>query len=261
MKVQGEPIEQLGMARRRAHDPEIIRRRDDASAEDLLPETIHGDARGERIRRIDEPLGEPEAIRRSPRREIVEHLGWSCRDLLADLIVGPTHEDVRHGRRVFFLLLDVRDRAAALDRIALALEFRDSAIQILPSRVAGGEVVGERLSICCGLRFAPGGERGMERRDLLETLGFGRAETLREDAQVLHLTFLKDHARTALTETQRRIAARLRVGLELVGEHSRRVPPCRSRRISRPPPCHCRRRSRRHATTARGSERDVACRL
>jgi len=50
-------VEQFGMARLLALTPEVLRRGDEAGAEELLPEPVHGDSGGERVAGIDEPAG------------------------------------------------------------------------------------------------------------------------------------------------------------------------------------------------------------
>ena len=57
----GEPVEEFGVGGGVALHAKVARRADEAGAEELLPETVHGDAGGERILRIDDPVGEIEA--------------------------------------------------------------------------------------------------------------------------------------------------------------------------------------------------------
>jgi len=54
----GEKVEQLGMARGLSEAPEIVHRRDDALAEEVMPESIHDDAAGEGILPINQIAGE-----------------------------------------------------------------------------------------------------------------------------------------------------------------------------------------------------------
>ena len=54
-EFDGQPVEQFRMHRPFALRAEIVHRLDDAEAEVGLPEAVHGDAGGERIRRDPEP--------------------------------------------------------------------------------------------------------------------------------------------------------------------------------------------------------------
>ena len=53
------------MGRRFALRPDIFRGSDQTGAKDLLPESIDGDARGQRIGGINKPLRQAEPIARS----------------------------------------------------------------------------------------------------------------------------------------------------------------------------------------------------
>ena len=55
-EFHGQPVEQLRVRRRLALRSEIFRRLHQAGSENLLPEAIDRDARGQRIGRIDNPL-------------------------------------------------------------------------------------------------------------------------------------------------------------------------------------------------------------
>ena len=57
--LAGQPVEQLGMARRLALGAEVLLGLDQADAEQLRPEPVDGDARGQRIAGIDEPAPAP----------------------------------------------------------------------------------------------------------------------------------------------------------------------------------------------------------
>ena len=63
------------MGGRRAPHAEVLGCGDDSLTKNLSPETIHGDAGGERIFGVDEPSGEAEAVGRQVRVEGVEHIG------------------------------------------------------------------------------------------------------------------------------------------------------------------------------------------
>ena len=56
-----EVIEQFGMAWPAAVDAEVVRSLDDAAAEMCLPDTIHVNARCQRVGRINQPLRQGQA--------------------------------------------------------------------------------------------------------------------------------------------------------------------------------------------------------
>src|SRR5262249_34925045 len=58
----GEAIEELGMRRLLALFAEIVESGHDAAAEELMPDAIDGDARGQWIGRIDEPVRQVESV-------------------------------------------------------------------------------------------------------------------------------------------------------------------------------------------------------
>src|SRR6266699_1136694 len=58
-----QPVEQLRMRGASALRAEILGRLDDAASEKLLPEAIHGGARGERIVLANQPACEAEPVR------------------------------------------------------------------------------------------------------------------------------------------------------------------------------------------------------
>ena len=57
-ELRRQPVEQLGVRRRFALEAEVLRRGDQAPAEELLPDRIDGHAGGERVGRVDEPAGQ-----------------------------------------------------------------------------------------------------------------------------------------------------------------------------------------------------------
>src|SRR5205823_2313157 len=63
-KVVRQPVEQFLMGRLLSLPAEVIARRHQTAAKMLLPKAVDGDARGEWIGGIDEPVGEVEASRR-----------------------------------------------------------------------------------------------------------------------------------------------------------------------------------------------------
>src|SRR5207249_6676388 len=107
-----------------ALNAEVYHRLDQADAETLLPETMDGHARGERVRRIDEPLRQAQAVFGS--------LDWPGRqdgrdarlDLLAFLGVLAAHEQVGVARFVRFLS-DHRRRDFLVDGLVLLAPSRD----------------------------------------------------------------------------------------------------------------------------------------
>ena len=60
-EARGEPVEQFGMGRWLALFAKIVRRRDESFSEMLLPDAVRHDARGERIGRVEQPVGEAQA--------------------------------------------------------------------------------------------------------------------------------------------------------------------------------------------------------
>ena len=67
-EIDGQPIEQFGMARVLALGAEVGGGGDDAGAEEDLPEAIYFDAGGERMLAHRDPLGEAEAVGAGGRR-------------------------------------------------------------------------------------------------------------------------------------------------------------------------------------------------
>ena len=63
-ELRGEPVEQFRMRRHRALGAEVLARLDQTPAEDLLPESVDGDPRDERIVLVDEPAGEAQPVHR-----------------------------------------------------------------------------------------------------------------------------------------------------------------------------------------------------
>src|SRR5262249_44182832 len=86
-ELKREPIEQVGMTGRVALAAEVFRRLDEAGAEEGLPIAIDGDASGQRIRLIDEPFREAEAVIGSVFWQGRKRLGDAGRHLVAVLVV------------------------------------------------------------------------------------------------------------------------------------------------------------------------------
>ena len=59
----GEKVEQRGMARLLSESAEVVHRWDDALAEEVMPDTVHDDAAGEGIFRINKIAGKLEPSR------------------------------------------------------------------------------------------------------------------------------------------------------------------------------------------------------
>ncbi len=60
--LRGEPVEKLRMRRTGAVRSEIVRCGHDSDAEELLPDSVRGNARGERISFVKKPVGQREPI-------------------------------------------------------------------------------------------------------------------------------------------------------------------------------------------------------
>src|SRR5688572_19915297 len=63
-ELDGEPVQQFGMGRLLTHLAEIVDCRHDAAAEVMVPHPVDDDARGQRILRRRDPLGERETAAR-----------------------------------------------------------------------------------------------------------------------------------------------------------------------------------------------------
>ena len=61
-KVDGQPVEQLGVRGKLAGDAEVAGRAHQAAAENLLPEAVDDDAGGQRMLGPDEPLRQAEPV-------------------------------------------------------------------------------------------------------------------------------------------------------------------------------------------------------
>src|SRR5205823_2924245 len=79
-KLAGQPIEQLGVSRRRTGFSEVAQRRDDPCSKVVLPEPIDDDARGERVIGCSQP-----ARKREPSARLARTWpGWfHCKGRLA----------------------------------------------------------------------------------------------------------------------------------------------------------------------------------
>ena len=57
-KFAGQPVKQLGMSRFGSHPSEVIRRRDDALSEVILPDAIHDRTPDQRVIRSRQPASQ-----------------------------------------------------------------------------------------------------------------------------------------------------------------------------------------------------------
>src|SRR5262249_11902226 len=123
-ELDGEPIEQFGVARQFSRDAEATAGLNDALAEYLLPKTIDGDARRPR-----EPLREAEAIARQIGGHWRQYGGRVGFHLVATLVIFAAEEYVGY-RLGLALAHDVGDGAARLHGDFFLLEHRQFAVQI-----------------------------------------------------------------------------------------------------------------------------------
>ena len=98
-----EPVEQFRMRRMIRLRTKILRRLHEADAHEFFPLAVHPHARRERVRGIDEPAREAEAVRRRTRGHWRQHR-WQARlHGVALLVVFAAHEQERVARRGQFL--------------------------------------------------------------------------------------------------------------------------------------------------------------
>jgi hypothetical protein len=94
----GEPVEQFGMRGACADEAEVARRADEAGAEVVMPETVHGDAGGERLGFTREPFRKRSAALRLGRvggkLETTEHRKSTGADGIARLLRITAREDM-----------------------------------------------------------------------------------------------------------------------------------------------------------------------
>ena len=131
-----QPVEQLRVAREIALRPEVVGGLDQAGPEVHLPETVDRDPGRERVRWIDEPAGERQAVLllafgkwRKHGRDVRSHE-------LAGIVIRPADEPERIAPRL--RLLHHHDRREALPQfLALLLELVDApeGLQDVPGRV------------------------------------------------------------------------------------------------------------------------------
>ena len=102
-ELSGQPVEEFGMRRLVALRAKIFRRLHQAGAEVLLPEAIHRHACGQRVRRIDQPAREAEAIGGRAGGQGREEGGKTGLHLVALLVVFTADEHEGVARLLHFL--------------------------------------------------------------------------------------------------------------------------------------------------------------
>ena len=85
-----QPVEQLRMTGRFALGAKILGRLHDPGTEKLLPVTIDRHARSQRVLRIHQPAGQPQAVERQVGVHRRQHAGRPSAELLSPLIVFTT---------------------------------------------------------------------------------------------------------------------------------------------------------------------------
>ncbi len=150
------------MTRQRTHNPQILRRHNDALAEEFLPESVDRHAGRERVGRVNQPLGKTESVARCSLRHRVQLGGRGCFDRCTLLVVGTTDEDVGHCGRIVPLLLDVGDGAASANRTAFTCELGHCSSERGILRVMGLKIVGiERFLLLGGPFLSDKGQQGL----------------------------------------------------------------------------------------------------
>ena len=130
----GEPVEQLGVARRFALRAEVARGFHESDAEDLLPESVHSHPGGEGMRVGDEPAGEVEARGLRRIRERRQRGGHIARHLLAGFVVLPAQHDEALPR-LLHVAHDERGRDRCVENLALFFQRRDLLVHRLERRL------------------------------------------------------------------------------------------------------------------------------
>ena len=97
-KLDGQPVEQLGVRGKLAADSEVAGRAHQPRAEDLLPEPVDHDAGGQRMLGPDQPLRQAEPVLGQVGRHGRKRVGRIRLDRVAALVVLAAVEQVRHRR-------------------------------------------------------------------------------------------------------------------------------------------------------------------
>ena len=129
------------MRRRLALRSEIFRRLHQAGPENLLPEAIDRDARGQRIGGIDNPLSEAEPVARQRCGHGRQHGGYRRRDLLARLIVLAAEQHIRHRRAAGLLVHDQSHGGATANGATLGFERRNRIRKLHIAAVGAVQIV------------------------------------------------------------------------------------------------------------------------
>jgi hypothetical protein len=203
-ELDGEPVEQVGVARLRRADAEVLGRLDDPRAEQGLPGSVGCDAgrRGRSL--VHEPLREREAVAPRPVLvgERVEELGDAGRHRARRLLPVAAVEDRRLLRVLRPALGEVEHRRHALgvlrpelvDLVVDRLELRDGRA---PVGEDGGLLLGSALRSGDGQRVADGARERVG-------LGVGGArEAQAEAAEEVALAAV--HVAAGVAELQRHL--------------------------------------------------------
>ena len=108
----GQVVEQLGVRGRLPLRSEVLARRHEPGAEDLLPEPVHGHPGGQGVGVVDEPPRETEAVAGQRLLHRRQGRGRARENPLAALVVHPALEHVGRRLAVHPLLHHVGDAAA-----------------------------------------------------------------------------------------------------------------------------------------------------
>ena len=145
-ELDGEPVEQLGMAGCVAGDAEIPAGPHQAVAEHLLPEAIHRDAGRQRVLRTEQPLRKAQAVVRQIGRHRRQRMRRFGLHLVAPLVVVAAVQNVR--RRLFRLLLHhVGDGPLRAERHLLLRQFALADIQRVGADAEAGDGEGGRAAL------------------------------------------------------------------------------------------------------------------
>ena len=126
---------------RRRLRAEIVRRLQNARAEELLPEPIDRDAGEQRVRAIDDPPRQTETVSRQLWRHRRKERGGRRLELLARLVVHPAEQEMRLGFRIAALFQHHRRVRAQFDVAMLDARAGERSRERLIARVTLHEVV------------------------------------------------------------------------------------------------------------------------
>src|SRR2546423_1442928 len=128
-ELRGQPVEQFRMAGRFALGAKVFGGLDDSGPEILLPILVDHHARGERIRRIENPFCEAQPVLRQILRHWRKERGNTRRDLLTSIVVltAAKHESIawlghlRHDHRCGDRFLELLAFFPELDELRIKL--------------------------------------------------------------------------------------------------------------------------------------------